>query len=60
MSAPKTKAEKADEILRDYLAAVQSGDFWASDFAAWLLRDLKPSAIKKLAEEYDEQQRDAE
>jgi len=60
MSAPKTKAEKADAILRDYLAAVQSGDFWASDFAAWLLRDLKPSAIKTLAEEYDEQQRDAE
>lgn len=60
MSRPEmTEAEKAEAQLRDFVQAVQSYDVRASDFIAYLLRNLKPGALAGLAQDWDDSQADA-
>lgn len=60
MSRPEmTEAEKAEAQLRDFVQAVQSYDYRASDFIAYLMRNLKPGALAGLARDWDDGQDDA-
>lgn len=60
MSRPEmTEAEKAEAQLRDFVQAVQSYDYRASDFIAYLMRNLKPGALAGLAQDWDDGQDDA-
>ena len=59
MSRPEmTEAEKAEAQLRDFVQAVQSYDYRASDFIAYLMRNLKPGALAGLAQDWDDSQAD--
>lgn len=59
MSRPEmTEREKAESYLLAYLAEIQRGNRYASDFADWLMQNLPPDAVKGLAQDWDDSQAD--
>jgi hypothetical protein len=48
-----TKQEKAEKQLMELIEAVQTGNFWASDFCDFLLKNLNSKAINGLAEDWE-------
>lgn len=54
MSNPQTTEEKAFQHLAGWVENVIRGDDYASDLTAWVIKNLKPSAVKGLAADFDQ------
>ena len=54
MSAPDMETtDKASRQLAGWVETVQRGDDWASDLVAWVVNNLRPEAVKGLAQDWD-------
>ena len=54
MSAPDMETtDKASRQLAGWVETVQRGDDWASDLVSWVVNNLRPEAVKGLAQDWD-------
>jgi len=50
--------EKADSYLLEYISEIMRGNRYASDLSDWLMQNLRPESVKRLAADWDDSQAD--